>query len=741
MASMKHSELVEGLTAQQRAAVMHTEGPLLILAGAGSGKTRTVTRRIARLVGDGVDPGTILAITFTNKAAGEMRERVHQLLGTTADLQRKRKRGERTPGPLIATFHAFAVRLLRQYGDKRGWPLRFAILSGAEQLGLIREAAVSARIDLKRVKVSDLAHGIGRAKELLDDEAARTQAISELDRAAAAVLPHYRKLQQARGALDFEDLVAESVHLLEQDEAVRAKVHDQLHYILVDEYQDTNHSQYRLTRILGAARRNVAVCGDPDQSIYGWRGADMGNILRFENDFSGAKVVLLEHNYRSTATILQASNHLIQHNAERKDKQLLPTGEVGEPIEVVACLDAEREAEFVAKAAMEAINEGMPPSEIAVVFRSAVGARAYEDALIQRGVRCAMAGGTSFCERAAIKDALAWIRLALNPRDDLACLRALGKIPGVGKRTRDRLHEVQRAEGCALLEACRSAESIAGLTAPTRERLAGFAGRVARLAESAKTSVESLVIGAMDELGESLDEPEGFSALAMGEDAERRQEDLRRLLEAARAADASARGPIPVSAEARARRFLDRLSLLDAQDKGGDDRDAVLLTTVHASKGLEFRVVFCVGLEEGLFPHRRSLAEGGEEEERRLAYVAFTRAKQRLVLCYANQRTQRGTSEERCPSRFLYELPQDLLWDPILREPMVLPERGQRAIAARREAGREPDPSKAPRTPRLAGRGLRRGKVTPGAGKSKPGSEGKPAGKSPLWARGLVRKR
>ena len=375
------------------------------------------------------------------------------------------------------------------------------------------------------------------------------------------------------------------------------------------------------------------------------------------------------------------------------------------------------------------------------MFRSAVGARAYEDALIQRGVRCAMAGGTSFCERAAIKDALAWIRLALNPRDDLACLRALGKIPGVGKRTRDRLHEVQRAEGCALLEACRSAESIAGLTAPTRERLAGFAGRVARLAESAKTSVESLVIGAMDELGESLDEPEGFSALAMGEDAERRQEDLRRLLEAARAADASARGPIPVSAEARARRFLDRLSLLDAQDKGGDDRDAVLLTTVHASKGLEFRVVFCVGLEEGLFPHRRSLAEGGEEEERRLAYVAFTRAKQRLVLCYANQRTQRGTSEERCPSRFLYELPQDLLWDPILREPMVLPERGQRAIAARREAGREPDPSKAPRTPRLAGRGLRRGKVTPGAGKSKPGSEGKPAGKSPLWARGLVRKR
>ncbi|MGE0707135.1 MAG: ATP-dependent helicase [Planctomycetota bacterium] len=755
----RHQKLLAGLTPEQREAVLHTEGPLLILAGAGSGKTRTVTRRIARLVADGVDPTQILAITFTNKAAGEMRERVASLLGVRLGARgrgRKGAGGDEGRMPLVSTFHAFAVRLLREHAPRLGWPARFQILDPGEQLGLVREASVEARVDLKKHRTPDLAHALGRAKERLDDEAFTRAALSDLDRAAAAVLPRYRALQRARGGMDFEDLVAEAVRLLEQDDEVRAEVQDRLRFVLIDEYQDTNHSQYRLARALAGQRCNVAVCGDPDQSIYGWRGADMGNILRFEEDFPGARVLLLEHNYRSTATILRASNHLIRHNLERREKELRPTGAEGAAIEVVACLDAEQEAEYVARAVEQAIADGTPPREVAVVFRAAIHARGYEDALVRRGVPCAMSGGTSFCERAAVKDALSWVRLALNDRDDLAALRALRCAGGVGKRTVDKLQEAQRALGVPLLEACRRAEQVPGLTAPTRERLGAFAAQVSGLASSAARGIEALVAGAVDLLpvgGEPRRAPRddqapapsdgGVSARSQASEAERRASDLRRLLDAARAADA--RGGRP---DARARTFLDRLALLDArEDSPAADEDGgrVTLTTVHASKGLEFGVVFCVGLEEELFPHRRALAEGALEEERRLAYVAFTRAKERLVLCYAATRSGRGESARR-PSRFLYELPGELLWDPILREPMVLPERDARpepTIAARPHG-------RAPRAPTLARRGLTGGLIgakgrrpEPAAATQGEASGGEQAERSsarPRWARGLIRR-
>ena len=729
---MEHAELLDGLTPQQREAVLHSEGPLLILAGAGSGKTRTVTRRIARLVADGVPPESILAITFTNKAASEMRERVEVLLESPAQ-RLLRRAGERRPQVTVSTFHAFAVRLLRRYSARLGFTPGFAILDPADQLGVVREAMISARIDPKRFRPPDIRDGIGRAKELLSDEAYAREATSELQRAVCAVLPEYRRLCQARDAMDFEDLVGKAVYLLEEEEDIAQTLQAQLHYVMIDEYQDTNHAQYRLARALTVERRNLAVCGDPDQSIYGWRGADMENILRFEDDYPGTKVVLLEHNYRSTATILRASNHLIEHNSERKDKQLRATGVEGVKIEVVECLDAAQEANYVARKALEAIEDGYPAGEIALIFRAKIHARVYEEALVRHSVPCALSGATSFFERSEIKDALAWIRLALNPRDDIACLRALKLFGGVGKRTLDKVHTGQRELGCSLLQVCQQAGEVGGLTEPTRLRLSTFADKVRALAQRGEQGVLALVTGAVQELDHHQ----------QAEDvrAEIRRDNLKRLEQAAISADRRAEAGGRHELAERGRDFLDRLALLDAQDRQNQESrgeqvraERMTLTTVHAAKGLEFGLVFCVGLEEGLFPHHRALAEGQVEEERRLAYVAFTRAKERLVLCYATSRgnpaSERAEPLPRKPSRFLYELPPELLWDPILREPMQLPER-DRAAEAAQEARAKASRGLPPSAPRLAERGLkRRGQSAPQAPATAP---------RPRWARGLER--
>jgi ATP-dependent DNA helicase UvrD/PcrA len=734
----EHAELLGGLTEQQRSAVLHTDGPLLILAGAGSGKTRTVTRRIARMVADGISPDAILAITFTNKAASEMRERVEVLLEDPGERLLIRE-GEKRPQVTVSTFHAFAVKLLRRYADRVGFSRRFAILDPGDQLGLVREASVAARVDPKRFKPADLMHGIGRAKERLDDALVNKEAHTDLQRAVCAVLPVYRDLCQKRDAMDFDDLVGKAVQLLEESEDVSLAVQDLLRYVMIDEYQDTNHAQYRLARALTRVHGNLAVCGDPDQSIYGWRGADMANILRFEEDFPGTKLVLLEHNYRSTATILKASNHLIEHNGERKEKQLLATGAQGGDIEVVGCVDGEQEANYVARKAKQAIDEGYPAGEIAVVFRAKIHARAYEDALVQHEVPCALSGATSFFERAEIKDALAWIRLALNPRDDIACLRALRQFGRIGKRTIDKLHLAQRSEGWSLLEAAQRGEQVPGITEVTWRRLHVFAAKIASLAERGEQGVEALVTGAVQELDHHHE--------AEDVRAEIRRENLQKLQSAAISADRRAAQEGRVALAKRGREFLDRLALIDAQDRQNLDAkseqlraERVTLTTVHAAKGLEFGLVFCVGLEEGLFPHWRALAEGQVEEERRLAYVAFTRAKERLVLCYAAQRggpnfgeasEKRRANMRRQPSRFLYELPGDLLYDPILREQMELPER--EAVLTPEDIAQRKGGGAAPKTPRLAERGLKR--------RGKP-ALGKPTGgvAVPRWARGLTKK-
>ncbi|MCA8922811.1 MAG: UvrD-helicase domain-containing protein [Planctomycetes bacterium] len=646
---MVRPALVQGLNPAQREAVLHQDGPLLILAGAGSGKTRVITSRIAALIDRGVDPEQIVAITFTNKAAGEMGERVEALLP------------KGSAQPRVQTFHAFAVRLLRRFADRIGFPRGFSILDRDDLLALVREAALAAGVDVKRTSAPDLAHGIGRAKERLDDAAYIAEADSDLKLAIAKTLPKYRMLQRIRGGMDFEDLVAGAVQLLEEHPDVRAQVLGEIRYVLVDEYQDTNHAQYRLARLLAGESCNLAVCGDPDQSIYGWRGADMGNILRFEADFPGAKVVLLEENYRSTATILTAANALIAHNKERKEKQLRATAGEGNPVYVRRCLDAELEARYVGERIEKLLEQGVPPGEVAVIVRTGILARAYEEALLKRNLPVTTSGGTAFTDRREVRDALCLVRLALNHADDLAAMRALKLTRGVGKRALERLTEHQRTAQGSLVDACREAERVAGLTPAQRSELKSFSGWVDGLAHSA-TGVEQLVAAAVEKNPVAPPTEPG---------APDRQGSLNLLLDAARDQDRrKAKKPF----RDRAREFLDRLALLSSSEKDEHKAERVLVTTVHAAKGLEFSHVFCVAMEEGTFPHERAVFEGTDEEERRLAYVAFTRARRQLTITYANSRAARLRSQQtRRPSRFLYELPAALLWDPVRSEPHELP--------------------------------------------------------------------
>jgi DNA helicase-2/ATP-dependent DNA helicase PcrA len=642
---MATRDLLEGLTLEQREAVLHKDGPLLIVAGAGSGKTRVVTRRIARLVATGTPRTEILAITFTNKAAGEMRARVEELLPPFAG---------KTGGVTVSTFHSFAVKVLREHAPRLGYGADFSILDPDDQLALVREAAVAARVDVQRFQPPLLLHVIGRAKERLDDAAFAVSARPGLEQEAARVLPVYRARAKERNAFDFDDLVASTVFLLEGHEDVREALLDRIRYVSIDEYQDTNHAQYRLARLLAGKRRNLAVVGDPDQSIYGWRGADMRNILRFEEDFPETKVVKLEKNYRSTATILRASNALIARNKDRKEKQLLPTAGEGGPIEVHRALDEDYEADYVSRRVEEAIAFGTKPSEIAVIYRANALSRRYEDALLRRNIPFETVGSVSFFERREVKDTLAYLRLAANPRDDLAALRALKSPPrGLGERTFEKLHGLQRELGVTFLETCARAGELATLSPHARTALTGFAALAGELVQGASGSVESLVRTTIERTGFER------HLLATDEKGKERCESLHALVDAAREADRSRQGD-----GAGARGFLEKLALRDAQDDKDDTRERVNLTSIHASKGLEFEVVICVALEEGIFPHERAVEEGSLEEERRLAYVAFTRAKKKLILTYAGFRGGRAARETRSASTFMVELPRELLWDP-----------------------------------------------------------------------------
>ncbi len=633
--------LLAGLNPVQREAVVHMDGPLLVLAGAGSGKTRVIAHRIAYLVAQGVDPRRILAVTFTNKAAGEMAQRVAAILSG--------RPGSGRP-PLVATFHSMCARVLRAEIQHLGYPRSFVIYDEDDRLALVRECYKELGLDERALAPSAAIARISRAKnQLLGPEAVAEAARGSREADVARLYARYATRLKALGAVDFDDLLGLIVELFAQHPQVLAYYRDLWRYVLVDEYQDTNAAQYRLLRQLTATHRNLCVVGDPDQSIYRFRGADLRNILDFERDFPGCRVVRLEQNYRSTGRILEIAAAVIAHNQARKEKSLWTENARGEAARLFRARDETEEALWIARTVAELRGEGQSLDGVAVLYRMNAQSRVLEDAFRVAGLPYQIVGGVRFYERREIKDALAYLRLVTNPADDLAFRRALGAPPrGIGRATLGRLEELARAAGMPLLATAeRAAEELGGRAG---RALGEFVRVVARLtaAAAAPGPLAERVAAVVD--GSGLREALRRESAA---EAESRLENLDELVVAAEEFAARPDG-------GDLGEFLDSVALIADVDELEEARPAVTLMTLHSAKGLEFPAVFLTGLEEGVFPHGRALDdEEGVEEERRLAYVGLTRAKERLFLSYAAERRLGGYAGLREPSRFLLEMPAE----------------------------------------------------------------------------------
>ncbi len=652
-------QFLDTLNPEQREAVLHTSGPLLILAGAGSGKTRVITSRIAYLVGDGhAQPEEVLAVTFTNKAAEEMRSRVETLLGS--DCSRM----------WVSTFHSLCARLLRREAPAIGLSRDFVIYDSSDQLAVVKQALKSLQIDDSFIQPRAALSRISHAKNRMEgpDAIASAAGWNRRDEQIAEVYAYYLDALRDASALDFDDLLLKTVELFEQSDRVRAKYAGQFRFVMVDEYQDTNRPQYLLIRRLSEVHRNLCVVGDPDQSIYKWRGADLRNILDFESDFPEARTVKLERNYRSTQIILDAASAVIGRNRNRKDKHLWTDRRGGDRIVYFRGADELEEADFITRTARTALADDVE-SVVAVLYRTNAQSRAIEDALMREGLAYRIVGGVRFYERKEVKDSLAYMRLVINPHDDVS-LRRVINVParGIGKGVIDAVEKVSPATSddlpllAAGLQPAMSNNSlwariVRGLdersfTGRAAASLAVFRDLIVTLAEVARREPVSTAIGRMlDQSGYLQDLREERS-----EDAEARIENLAELVSAAR--EYESREPEPSLGG-----FVDRLSLLSDADEEQGTRDArIWMMTLHSAKGLEFPVVILAGLEEGLFPHSRSSEDEEElEEERRLCYVGMTRARRRLVLTGAARRRVFGEYQASEPSRFIDEVPAELV--------------------------------------------------------------------------------
>jgi DNA helicase-2/ATP-dependent DNA helicase PcrA len=655
-------QFLESLNPEQRQAVLHLSGPLLILAGAGSGKTRVITSRIAYLVGDGhARPEEVLAVTFTNKAAEEMRSRVEALLGS--DCSRM----------WVSTFHSLCARLLRREAPAIGLSRDFVIYDSSDQLTVVKQAMKALHIDDGFVQPRAALSRISHAKNRMEgpDAVAAGTGWNRRDEHIAKIYAHYLAALKDSNALDFDDLLLKTVDLFEQSERVRTKYAEQFRFVMVDEYQDTNRPQYLLIRRLAEFHRNLCVVGDPDQSIYKWRGADLRNIVDFEQDFGEAVIVKLERNYRSTQVILDAASAVIRENRNRQDKHLWTDRKGGDRIAYFRGGDELEEADFITRTARSALADDVEAT-VAVLYRTNAQSRTIEDALMREGVAYKVVGGVRFYERKEIKDALAYMRLVINPHDDVS-LRRVINVParGIGKGVMDAVDAIQPGDDFAPdtmpllsagLQPALSANSlwarvVRGLEQRSFQNraaasLAVFRDLIVTLTEMARRESVSIAIGKMlDQSGYLQDLRDERS-----EDAEGRVENLAELVSAAR--EYESREPEPSLGG-----FVDRLSLLSDVDEEQGTRDArVWLMTLHSAKGLEFPVVILAGLEEGLFPHSRSNEDVEElEEERRLCYVGMTRARSRLVLTGAARRRVFGEYQSSQPSRFIDEVPSELV--------------------------------------------------------------------------------
>ena len=634
---LRPEQFTKGLNPRQREAVEHGEGPLLVLAGAGSGKTKVLTSRIGYLIASGVvTPDRVLAITFTNKAAREMKERLGASLGSVAH------------DMWVSTFHSACVRMLRPYADRVGLTRQFTILSEDDCKRLLRDICDDLNIDVKQIPVGGARAAISSAKNRLIDP--RQLSIESSDARSNAHARIYREYQQRMvesDCVDFDDLLVHAVRLLTEHADVREHYQARFSQVLVDEYQDTNRAQSVIVEQLAAEHLNLCCVGDGDQSIYGFRAADVGNILNFSRTFPTATTVLLEQNFRSTGTILDAANAVISRNLTRADKQLWTRAGEGNLIALRAAYDEADEASWLADEVATLVREGVRPGEIAVLCRAKTLARPIEAEIVRRGIPCRTVGGTSFFERKEIKDLIAYLRLAVNPQDELSFRRCVN-VPrrAIGDASIKKIRAFAQTNALPLGDTLARRGEINDLPKLAREGLDQFTRLLdeVRLAAGAGGA-----LGAIDEVtadGEFVRQL--LDAAADDEERRYRQESVDQLRSIA-------------GDHATVESFLDMAGLITETDDSGDDQSRLSLMTIHAAKGLEFGAVFVVGMEEGVFPDRRCVEEGELEEERRLAYVAITRAKRRLYLSHSRRRHSFNRVVENDRSRFLDEIPEELI--------------------------------------------------------------------------------
>ena len=632
---------LKGLNPPQREAVLHGDGPLLVLAGAGSGKTRVLTHRIARLIDEGVPPWSILAITFTNKAAREMRERVERLAG---DMGRD---------AWILTFHACCARILRRDIDKLGYKPSFTIYDADDQMNVIKQLCKSMNLDEKRFPPREIRAAISDAKNRVLSPAEWAKESGEDFRAKtiSEVYAAYERQLTANNALDFDDLILKTLTLFSEHPPVLAAYQHKFSHILVDEYQDTNMAQYMLVRLIAGESRNLCVVGDDDQSIYGWRGADLRNILEFERDFPDCRVIKLEQNYRSTSNILDAANQVIAHNTGRKEKALWTDAGEGEKIRVYRALDERDEAAWVVRAIEGRMKRGARAGDFAVFYRTNAQSRVLEEAMVRRGVPYRVYGGMKFYDRKEVKDVLAYMRAVANPDDDQSVRRIINEPRrGIGDATVETLAAWARDNDDSMLGAAMEVEEIDTLGS----RAAAAVKKFSDLMTDLFAHKEVLSVS---DYAEYVIEQTGIKAQysKLDDDSIQRMENIKEFLGAIQEYEKSTENP---SLED----YLEQAALVTDVDDLSENSGSVTLMTMHSAKGLEFQAVFVLGCEDGLFPSSRSFTDDTRlEEERRLMYVAITRAKDQLFLTHVQKRMLYGSPQYNRASRFLKELPQDLL--------------------------------------------------------------------------------
>jgi DNA helicase-2/ATP-dependent DNA helicase PcrA len=618
------------LTESQKQAVFHVHGPLLVIAGPGSGKTRVITYRIAALIDSGVNPHNICAITFTNKAAEEMRSRAFDL-GASA-------------GAHISTFHSLCVRILRRYADRTHIEPNFSIYSESEQSTTMKQAIKDCRLETSNFPPARMREAVSTLKnKLIDTNAFQDIADDFFTTCLAKIYTRYQQILSENNALDFDDLLLQTAFLLERNADVCDELSNRFKFLLIDEYQDTNHAQYRIAKSLAAKNDNICVTGDPDQSIYRWRGADISNILAFEKDWPKAMVVKLEENFRSTPQILQVADQLIAANKGRKQKTLIPTKDPGRMPEIIACEDEEDEANHLADNIKELTNNGISPKDIAVFYRINAASRPLEEAFIKNRIPYQIVRGVEFYNRKEIRDVLAYLKVLVNPSDEVTLLRIINTPSrGIGKTSVDRVRAYALSKGISLYNALEKTQAINSLGSAAKTKITAFIDMLNELKKDIHGPVAPFVekVFAVSGLEAALKQSGDKDAI----------DNVTALIDAAAIYDKGTEEPSLLD-------YLQQISLFSDVDSYDSTQDRVALMTLHTAKGLEFDNVFIVGLEQGLLPHERSAEDDEElEEERRLLFVGITRAKLRLHISYARYRTYHGQLIRTIPSQFLFEL-------------------------------------------------------------------------------------